>query len=1183
MHSIYMKVIRLGLLLAVVTLGALLVTAADLPEVFIAKYNEAVREFRSENYDKALTILDQAEKVSPAQPDATNLRGAIYLRKRDYPKAQQTFEKALATEPGSYYPKFNLAEILFLQKKYPEAREKFESLLPQIPQNLIRQEAPLVRYKILLTHLQQDNFTAAQEIADRFSPEGETPAYYFSKAALAAKHGQPAEMETDIRLAREKYAPALNQRFTVSLQELKFVPTAAPAPALTPATSGTGSMVGPVSPTPSVVAKAATAPAPTAEWARLSPEKMTPAKPAEVQTATVKTAPPVPVVESTVRVETPAPVVSPVLDEPKPIVTNKMEIRQEPAATTASALPTPAPADVMARFSAKFNEAMKQFTTRDYAGTVKLLDEADVILPRQAGVANLRGVIFVKQKDLGAADAEFDKALDYDPNLWKARLNKGELSFARKNYPEARQRYQALLEQTTAINQDFERDYLRYRILLTQLMDGQVAAVKDTIRGFDYSSNTPWQHFSAAALEYFQGHPKEAESWIVSAERIYDPVKNQVFAQSLSEMGWVTGKSDGSEKIVAAPVPNAEVVANEPQAMPVPVAASEVKMVDEVSIPVPSISLKNSEAPTIASVATAAPAPRIDAEPEWKDNADLIAQVKTGFMWFAVLMTFLVVFRFIYAWFRRSELFQASIPSIDPLDVTLRQTRPALAGMGPSSVPTPRRDPEFTRTKAPVSVLTTSAMATETPSPATSKPASSSTSTFGAVAKTPAPVLPAQIPPVPAVEINRKSYAAPNKKFELRMTDSTEVSALTAATMKATPSVQGTIPVVESHPVLATPPPVAVPVFPPMVQSEAASVPSPVPPAPVEVAFPEPVASLPPVVNAPLPPFPAQPTPVVPAPTFFEAKVAPPVPAAPSVTPSPLFSPETLLGLAMPPRVPSPAAVASAPPAPASSSGFTPAGPVPIPSAPPAAPDVSNLWTPPQILVPTVRHGFGIARAYLTADFQIAALRMMRVTGEVSTLSPTFELISRLPEPPAVHRGYVELAPLKAFEPSVLALASDVQAVVHLAPSSESLSISADFVSLQPLAHSPLPAFEMHDVSRRAPELGAAPGLYFQIAAVDLNAQFEVNSVLLYRLYDAGMMMAMTRPFDITSIQLGTDFRLSSVRLGRTASGRRSVLTGAGSQSTPPAPGSIEFLVAALQVSDRFEVESLLLNPHRSA
>jgi hypothetical protein len=301
--------------------------------------------------------------------------------------------------------------------------------------------------------------------------------------------------------------------------------------------------------------------------------------------------------------------------------------------------------------------------------------------------------------------------------------------------------------------------------------------------------------------------------------------------------------------------------------------------------------------------------------------------------------------------------------------------------------------------------------------------------------------------------------------------------------------------------------------------------------------------------------------------------IPPLFPAQPKAQTSPVLGTNLPL-FGVPPTAP-----AAPAPAPQSLGGFTPAGPVHSFAAPPAP--TSTPWSPfgPAILKPNPRQGFSLARIYLTADFQVAALRLFRRSSDGMVLAPTFELISRLPEPPSIPRGYVELVPQSAFDVSVLGLAQDTNAVVHLLPPSDSMSISADFVSMQPLVHNPLPTFEMKEVVRRPSEPGGVPSICFQIAAVDLNNHFEVTSVLLYRLFDASVMASMSRPFDITSIQLDTEFQLRAVQLARTLPGRRSVLTGAGSQSTPTAPGVIEFQVTALQLSQRFEIESLMLHP----
>ena len=108
---------------------------SDPEEKYKVTYIRAAQAFSRNDLENAIKFLELAEQSKPAQANTANLRGAIYTRQRDWPKAQAAFEEALKLQPDLPMAQFNLGEVLFLNKKYPEARERFQIFVNSQPKN----------------------------------------------------------------------------------------------------------------------------------------------------------------------------------------------------------------------------------------------------------------------------------------------------------------------------------------------------------------------------------------------------------------------------------------------------------------------------------------------------------------------------------------------------------------------------------------------------------------------------------------------------------------------------------------------------------------------------------------------------------------------------------------------------------------------------------------------------------------------------------------------------------------------------------------------------------------------------------------------------------------------------------------------------------------------------------------
>lgn len=197
------------------------VSADELPndpeEKYKVTYVRAAQAFSRNDLENAIKFLELAEQAKPGQANTANLRGAIYTRQRDWPKAQAAFEEALQLQPDLPMAQFNLGEVLFLNSKYKEARERFQIFLNSQPKN------DLGLYKIYLCDLLGGDQVRANDFLSSLQPDPVTPVYYFSKAAEAFVKGDKAVAMEFVGSAYRIYPPDANATFADSLVEKGYL------------------------------------------------------------------------------------------------------------------------------------------------------------------------------------------------------------------------------------------------------------------------------------------------------------------------------------------------------------------------------------------------------------------------------------------------------------------------------------------------------------------------------------------------------------------------------------------------------------------------------------------------------------------------------------------------------------------------------------------------------------------------------------------------------------------------------------------------------------------------------------------------------------------------------------------------------------------------------------------------
>src|SRR5213595_1935767 len=186
-----------------------------------------------------------------------------------------------------------------------------------------------------------------------------------------------------------------------------------------------------------------------------------------------------------------------------------------------------------------YNKAFRDFDTNNFPQALKELDAIDARQAELAPSQNLRGVILMRQGIYDKAEAALLEAARIDPKFWNARFNLAEIPFLKKDWAEARKRFEQLLSSGESDLAKEASQLIQYKILLTYLMEGKGNMVDSILAKLELSPDTPAVDYVKAAVALQQKNQKEAKDWISAAEKNYSPQLNKLFAESLYQVGWL--------------------------------------------------------------------------------------------------------------------------------------------------------------------------------------------------------------------------------------------------------------------------------------------------------------------------------------------------------------------------------------------------------------------------------------------------------------------------------------------------------------------------------------------------------------------------------------------------------------------------------------------------------------------
>lgn len=196
-----------------------------LPPDVVMQAQEVQQLMQTQKYAEALDKLDALEARHPDRPELINIRGSLYMTSalRDLAKAEECFDLALKLAPGEFPLLFNKAEILFVKHDWPAAASAFQKLFddhPKLP--LVYRH--MVLFKKLVCEVKQDRMAEAEKILNtHFTFMDDTPAFYFSKAAIAFQKKDIPGAEDWIKRANGIFKPAESSTYTDSLMEARWI------------------------------------------------------------------------------------------------------------------------------------------------------------------------------------------------------------------------------------------------------------------------------------------------------------------------------------------------------------------------------------------------------------------------------------------------------------------------------------------------------------------------------------------------------------------------------------------------------------------------------------------------------------------------------------------------------------------------------------------------------------------------------------------------------------------------------------------------------------------------------------------------------------------------------------------------------------------------------------------------
>src|SRR5207249_6042279 len=94
-------------------------------------------------------------------------------------------------------------------------------------------------------------------------------------------------------------------------------------------------------------------------------------------------------------------------------------------------------------------------------------------------------------------------------------------------------------------------ELIKFKIYMTLLLEGKESRAHAMMEEFQFTGDTPALYYAQAAWEYKHNNPEKAADWTGSANKIYSPALNSVFADAFYDVGWMQRPEGSSAPALA--------------------------------------------------------------------------------------------------------------------------------------------------------------------------------------------------------------------------------------------------------------------------------------------------------------------------------------------------------------------------------------------------------------------------------------------------------------------------------------------------------------------------------------------------------------------------------------------------------------------------------------------------------
>jgi len=196
-------------------------SAPALPQRYRSLLTEAMDRFQIRDFPGTLKFVDRADEVLPPTTWSLNVRGAVAIETRDFPKGEKYCIDALKIDPNFFPAKFNLCEIPFLQGKYAEARTRWMKLYEETKKQ--DPTAELLSYRIMLTYVLEKDMDHAKEWLAKIPFPSQTPAYHYANAVMERQQGHMDKWDEWLKSAVYVWPDSKRASFTDVLIQLGWM------------------------------------------------------------------------------------------------------------------------------------------------------------------------------------------------------------------------------------------------------------------------------------------------------------------------------------------------------------------------------------------------------------------------------------------------------------------------------------------------------------------------------------------------------------------------------------------------------------------------------------------------------------------------------------------------------------------------------------------------------------------------------------------------------------------------------------------------------------------------------------------------------------------------------------------------------------------------------------------------